>query len=594
MNSSDKIDNELNEWINNLFEDDEYENDNYIENTISDNNISIFADYWINKQFGGAKYKWKTLEHNGVLFPPEYIKHNIPLIYDGKPIILDILAEEYATIYAKYTDTEYIKNKIFNKNFWKDWSKILNDNSKDQPIQNLELCDFSKIYQHIIEEKEKSKKTKDDNKEEKEKIEEKYKYAIVDGVKQPVGNYRIEPPGLFIGRGCHPKMGSIKPRIKAEDIIINIGKDAKIPEGNWQKVIHDRESEWLASWIDVVTGKRKYVWLAAHSKFKAQSDLKKFDLARKLRRGIGKIRQTIEEELTHKDDSIRQAATTLYLIDNFALRVGNEKDSDAADTVGVTSLRVEHIIFEGSNAITLDFLGKDSIRYNNTHIVSDQVYKNLQDFTKGKKPSDELFDKIDSTFINKYLQSFMKNLTAKVFRTYNASNLFQKELNKISKKMNTSENGSEDASEDVQEDNINEILDMFNKANIKVALLCNHQKKVSKSFNSQIESINKKIEELQKKLNNARRKQAKRTKKSEKDNNKIDKIKKQILDLKAKKKIKIELKSVSLETSKANYIDPRITIAFVKKHNLPIDKIFSKALQEKFKWAFDVNADWTF
>lgn len=591
MNSSNKIDNELNEWINNLFEDDVYENDNYTENTIDDNNnITIFADYWINKQFGGAKYKWKTLEHNGVLFPPEYIKHNIPLIYDGKPIILDILAEEYATIYAKYTDTEYIKNKIFNKNFWKDWSKILNDSNKDQPIQNLELCDFSKIYQHIIEEKEKNKKTKDDNKEEKEKIEEKYKYAIVDGVKQPVGNYRIEPPGLFIGRGCHPKMGSIKPRIKAEDIIINIGKDAKVPEGNWQKVIHDRESEWLASWIDVVTGKRKYVWLAAHSKFKAQSDLKKFDLARKLKRGIGKIRQTIEEELTHKDNLIRQAATALYLIDNFALRVGNEKDSDAADTVGVTSLRVEHIIFEGNNAITLDFLGKDSIRYNNTHIVSDQVYKNLQDFTKGKNTTDELFDKIDSTFINKYLQSFMKNLTAKVFRTYNASNLFQKELNKISKKMN----GSEDRSEDIQEDNINEILDMFNKANIKVALLCNHQKKVSKSFNSQIESINKKIEDLQKKLNNARRKQAKRTKKSEKDSNKIDKIKKQILDLKTKKKIKIELKSVSLETSKANYIDPRITIAFVKKHNLPIDKIFSKALQEKFKWAFDVNADWTF
>ena len=74
----------------------------------------------------------------------------------------------------------------------------------------------------------------------------------------------------------------------------------------------------------------------------------------------------------------------------------------------------------------------------------------------------------------------MKDLTAKVYRTYNASNLFQKELNKISRKMD--EGTIEDTLEN--DNNINEILDLFNKANIKVALLCNHQKKVSKSFNS--------------------------------------------------------------------------------------------------------------
>jgi hypothetical protein len=39
-----------------------------------------------------------------------------------------------------------------------------------------------------------------------------------------------------------------------------------------------------------------------------------------------------------------------------------------------------------------------------------------------------VFDKITSNDINKYLQSFMKDLTAKLFRTYNASNIFQKEF----------------------------------------------------------------------------------------------------------------------------------------------------------------------
>lgn len=64
--------------------------------------------------------------------------------------------------------------------------------------------------------------------------------------------------------------------------------------------------------------------------------------------------------------------------------------------------------------------------------------------------------------------------------------------------------------------------------------------------------------------------------------------------LKAKKLLKIELKNISLGTSKINYIDPRISIAFLKKNNLPVDKIFSKTLQEKFKWAMDVDTDFVF
>lgn len=38
-----------------------------------------------------------------------------------------------------------------------------------------------------------------------------------------VGNFRVEPPGLFRGRGDHPKMGKLKARIYPRDITINIG-----------------------------------------------------------------------------------------------------------------------------------------------------------------------------------------------------------------------------------------------------------------------------------------------------------------------------------------------------------------------------------
>jgi hypothetical protein len=39
-----------------------------------------------------------------------------------------------------------------------------------------------------------------------------------------VGNYRVEPPGLFRGRGEHPKMGMVKKRVYPRDITINISK----------------------------------------------------------------------------------------------------------------------------------------------------------------------------------------------------------------------------------------------------------------------------------------------------------------------------------------------------------------------------------
>jgi DNA topoisomerase IB len=45
---------------------------------------------------------------------------------------------------------------------------------------------------------------------EKDQLREKYGFAMVDGVKEKVGNYMIEPPGLFRGRGDHPRTGCIK------------------------------------------------------------------------------------------------------------------------------------------------------------------------------------------------------------------------------------------------------------------------------------------------------------------------------------------------------------------------------------------------
>ena len=120
---------------------------------------------------------------------------------------------------------------------------------------------------------------------------------------------------------------------------------------------------------------------------------------------------------------------------------------------------------------------------------------------------------------------------------------------------------------------------MFNQANAKVANLCNHQKNISKNYHDSINKINDKIKELKKK------------KETKKDTTKINMM---IEKFKRKKIVKKELKNLAIGTSKTSYIDPRITISFMKTFDLPINKIFSKILIEKFKWAFDVEKDWKF
>jgi len=525
------------------------------------------------KQNRDQKKRWEKLHHNGPMFPDEYQPHQIPILYKGEKIILSPDAEEFATIYSKYIDTEYIQNKKFNKNFWNDWKKYLVSTPK---ITNLEECDFSLIRKHVIEQKEKKLLL---SAEEKEKImkgkknqEEPYLYATIDDKKEKIGNFRIEPAGIFIGRGCHPLLGSIKPKLYPKDITLNLSEDAPIPNsplGNkWGEIIHNPYVDWLASYPDLISGKTKYIWLGASSSWKMENDEEKFDLARKLKRNISDVRKQYNQLLEDKNLKIRQLATCIYFIDYLSLRVGNEKGEEEADTVGITSLRVEHINFMDDMHIKLDFLGKDSVRYVKVIKVDELVFNNLVEFTKNKKNDSEIFDQINTTDLNKYLQTLMDGLTAKVFRTYNASNLFNKELNNITIKENMNEN-----------DRFDLLLNTFNNANIKVAMLCNHQKNIQKNFKDQISKIDKEIEKV------------KELKKIETNTKKIKKILIRLKRLKAKKDLKLELKNISLGTSKINYIDPRITISWIKKHDFPIEKIFSETLRDKFRWAFDINYD---
>lgn len=66
---------------------------------------------------------------------------------------------------------------------------------------------------------------------------------------------------------------------------------------------HDNTVTWLAYWKDPVNDSQyKYVWLAANSSFKSDSDLAKYEKARKLKDYIGPIRRVADPTLSSAAD----------------------------------------------------------------------------------------------------------------------------------------------------------------------------------------------------------------------------------------------------------------------------------------------------
>ena len=68
-------------------------------------------------------------------------------------------------------------------------------------------------------------------------MDEKYGFAIVDGMKEKIAGYMIEAPTLFKGRGEHPKAGCMKARIFPEDIIINCASNAQYQNVNCRDIV---------------------------------------------------------------------------------------------------------------------------------------------------------------------------------------------------------------------------------------------------------------------------------------------------------------------------------------------------------------------
>lgn len=370
--------------------------------------------WWDEEKKEDDSIKWNTLQHNGVIFPPPYepLPKNVKLLYDGVPVTLSVEAEEIAGFFgAMLNSTLNVENPTFQKNFFEDFTDEVKKTggARGPDGQRINIKEFSKLdFKQIFNyydgksqaRKARSTAEKKAEKAEKDEIEAPFTHCIWDGRKEQVGNFRVEPPGLFRGRGAHPKTGKVKRRVTPEQITINIGKEATVPappEGHkWKAVQHDNRVSWLVTWQENINGAYKYVQLAAKSSIKGQSDHKKFEKARELKKHIDHIRKEYTRDLSAELMADRQRATAVYLIDRLALRAGNEKDAETeAETVGCCSLKYEHITLKPPNIVIFDFLGKDSIRYYDEVAVEDKVFKNLKLFKKPpKQEGDDIFDRL--------------------------------------------------------------------------------------------------------------------------------------------------------------------------------------------------------
>ena len=548
-----------------------------------------------------ANVKWNTLEHRGVAFPPEYQPRGIGITVRGERFILNGDQEELVYAWAKKKNTHYIEDPVFQINFLNDLRMLLPE--RFQNIDTIKDIDFSEAFRlvdrdNVLKEaeidriknlpREEKRKISLERKQERERLKSIYGKAIVDGIEVEIANWLVEPPGLFMGRGQHPLRGKWKPRVRAQDVILNLGEDASVPEGAWKNIVHDHSSTWLATWIEKLTGKRKYVWLHDSAVLRQSNDKEKYDKSKMLEKHIGKVqKQIIRIMLNSNDINRKKIATVCYLIFKLAMRVGDEKDPEEADTVGASTLRVEHINFpekDGKQLIEFNFLGKDSVPWQKTLVVNSPdtqgLYKNLKLFMNKKESNSQIFDRITSSKVNIFLRNVdpknVPGLTAKVFRTYIATKTVKEELS--DPKIKVDKNSSE-----------MEKIYLTKMANLKAAVTCNHKKGIDPKNPASRRALEKFEESIRKKEYSIKKIKSDIAAKKWKTEIQKKKLEERLEKLKMQVKLQKETRDYNLGTSLRNYIDPRVMRAWLNYIDLDWKKIYTTTLQRKFKWVDDYS-----
>jgi len=562
----------------------------------------------------------KQLVHNGILVLQIPQPSHLELVIRGERRELSTQQIEMALAWAKKQGTPYVEDATFTRNFMWDFSAALGIN----PPLAVDEVDFGPALAIVQAERaakaqltrEEKKALAAQRKEQRERLKEQYGYAIVDGERVELSNYATEPSGIFMGRGKHPLRGKWKEGPQQSDVTLNLSPDAPRPPGDWAESVWQPESLWVARWKDKLSGKLKYVWLSDTAPVKQEREAAKFDQAVELDENLDQVRAHIEQGLTDADDKRRTVATACFLIDALCLRVGDEKDSDEADTVGATTLRPEHVTLHSDGTAEFKFLGKDSVLWHKKIPLPPTVRQNLEELVREARPSSlagngkpQIFPSIRSSDVNAYLSEALPGLTAKVFRTHHATQAVRDSLS---------------ASEVEASDPEYKKWSAVALANLEAAVLCNHYKKSPANWRERRQRVRERQEKREERValyrsqvrqasdalvalrregrENRKEAQTKaqRDKLRDRYAKKIERAKKKVetaqnrlqraqvaLDkAKSKDTVAAKKRTWNLGTSLKSYIDPRVVYEWGQRVDYDVlERYYPKALWHKFAWA---------
>ena len=555
-----------------------------------------------------AKNKWDSIEWIGSLnFPADYDYQGFKVKGVG-PFKEDL--EEMMYHFAAKLETDYVSNPIFIKNFYDSVYPSLPEDIKGLKFPN-DFMPYLKEVKSFIDRKKEQKKvlTKDEKKAaqaEKLALKEQNGFVILNGTKQPIGSFTIEPPGILITRGEDKRLGSWKFRIRPEDVAINAskGKGPTPPDGHkWKEVIENKGALWVAHYFVKVHGFKdlpKKILFSQCSDVSKENEQEKYEKARKIILNWEAIQSHIFKSFNSDDEKTRMIAMIVYLVQLTGCRIGNEKDTDIyADTVGISTIRKEHIILKG-NKLTLEFLGKDSVEYKNSVDIDPRASKVIKAILDCRKDDEEVFKDIKGFEATTFLREVVPGTSVKVFRTAYGTKLLCEELQKM----------------DFSDPTLTESkkLHMYDLCNLEVAKKLNHKKTPPKNFDEKTELLNKKLSEgedavvlLEKKLADDLRKVLKDIKiaketfegeqlekrleklneKKERISERLAKAKNRLETKRTKLKFREDTKEISIGTSRTSYSSPRIAYSWCKDTGVPIEKIYSKSAIGKMDWAKD-------
>lgn len=202
-------------------------------------------------------------------------------------------------------------------------------------------------------------------------------------------------------------------------------KSMKLPPA-WTNIqLSDDPEQDLQATGEDKKGRTQYRYTAKHNKKSAAT---KFSRVKAFNTKLKSLRKQIAKDLKSKDPDVQEAAVLLNLIDTTGFRPGSDRDTLAdAKAHGASQLEDKHVEIDG-DVVSFDFIGKKGVRIEK--IVEDKVLADTlraRVEIKGKR----LFSEDADRHIRKYMNEHAKGFTPKDLRTWHATAIALREVQKI-------------------------------------------------------------------------------------------------------------------------------------------------------------------